>query len=395
MPVAAEAHVALDARWHASLDEIAPCEWNALFPDEPEDWAFYRAIEDAPPEGFGLGALAVRDAAGALIAAAPAFSLRYRLDTPFQGRLRRLADAIHARLPALTGLTVLGLGSPLSDSCSIGFADGLAAEGRARAFRALLQGLGREAVARRVAIVAVKGLADSDGPLAAPLAAAGFGRVRSVPVVMLPMPHASLDAYLASLKRRYRSYFRSKMKTLPQLRIETRASAAGLGQQIVALYEATLARSGVSYGDFDRIGPDYVDRFLARQGERARLLLFWRGDTLVGFHLLHAAGRRIISNKMGMRYPDARELNLYFINWLKIIELATAERIAEIEMGATTYRAKLLFGGHLAPRWIHFRFRSRVLNAMLRPLAPLFDFERNDPELRLLRKEAGQEGDLP
>ena len=60
-------------------------------------------------------------------------------------------------------------------------------------------------------------------------------------------------------------------------------------------------------------------------------------------------------------------------------------------MGATTYATKLLFGGTLSQRWLSFRFRGDVANFALQPLAPLFDFERNDPELKALRaRPAGE-----
>jgi hypothetical protein len=199
----------------------------------------------------------------------------------------------------------------------------------------------------------------------------------------------SLDEYLKSLKRQHRSYFRNKLKTLPEIRVEFRRSADGLETELVRLYEATLAQSGVSYGEFDRIGPGYFSAFLQRQRERAHLMLLWKGDTLVSFHLFHAGQRRIISNKMGMRYPEARELNLYFINWLKIIEFAAERGIPEIEMGATTYAAKLLFGGDLERRWLHFRFRRGWLNRVARPFHGFFDFERNEEELKKLATERG------
>lgn len=370
-----------------SVGEIAPAAWNALFPGAAEDWAFYRAIEDSPPEGFRLGAMVVRDAGGGLLAAAPFFELAYRLDTPFQGRLRGWCEAIERRWPGALALRVVGVGSPLSDSCSIGFAPHIAESARPALVQSLARRLIAEADRRRAAIVALKGLADEAAMLHASLAVEGFGRIRSVPVVMLPVPYPDLTTYLASLKRRYRSYFKSKMKTLPQLRIELVRSAQGLEQELIGLYEATLGQSGVDYADFDRIGPGYFASFLDRQGEKAQLMLFWRGNVLVGFHLFHVGDARLISNKMGMRYPDAREMNLYFINWLKLVEYATARGIREIEMGGTTYAAKLLFGGHLETRWLYFRFRNGLANALTHPLHRLFDFERNDPELRRLRAE--------
>ena len=133
------------ARYHASLDEVAPDAWDALFPGSPEDWAFYRAVEDSPPEGFRLGALTIAGADGGLLAAAPMFQIDYRLDTPFQGRMRRIADWVDRRRPGLTSLGVVGLGSPLSDSCSLGLAPSLDAAGRERALAALLGWLGAEA----------------------------------------------------------------------------------------------------------------------------------------------------------------------------------------------------------------------------------------------------------
>lgn len=373
---------------HKTLDAIPRAAWDSLFPGAPEDWGFYRAVEDAPPDGFQLGAITARDPAGTLVGAAPTFRLDYRLDTPFQGRFKGWLDKLHARRPGITSLTVLGIGSPLSDGCSLGFAPSLDATGRLAVFQSLVAALRREADRQRAAIVAIKGLGEEATIYEPVLKAEGFCQIKSVPIVMLPVAFPSLEQYLASLKRRYRSYFKSKMKTLPQIRVEFTRSAHNLEQELIRLYEATLSQSGVSYGDFDRIGPGYFTSFLERQGEKAQLMLFWRGDVLVGFHLIHAGDKRIISNKMGMRYPDARELNLYFINWLKIIEFATSRGVSEIEMGATTYAAKLLFGGHLEGRFVHFRFRQSLVNRITRPLHRFFDFERNDPELKKLRAEA-------
>lgn len=376
-------------RFHASLDEVGANAWDRLFPGSPEDWAFYRAVEDSPPKGFRLGAVTIAGRGGGLVAAAPVFEIDYRLDTPFQGRARQIADWIHARVPGFASVRVLGIGSPLSDSCSLGFMDALTAAERAAAFGRILDWLRQEGAARKARVLAVKSLGPDASAFDRVFVDANFAKVTSVPVVEMSVTATSLDAYIAGLKRQHRSYFRNKLKTLPEIRVEFRKSAAGLETEIVRLYEATLSQSGVSYGEFDRIGPDYVDAFLKRQGERAELMLFWKGETLVSFHLFHVGSRRIISNKMGMRYPEARDLNLYFINWLQIIDYATRRGIPEIEMGATTYAAKLLFGGHLERRFLHFRFRRDVSNYLARPFHRYFDFEANDEELQKLIAERG------
>jgi hypothetical protein len=119
-------------------------------------------------------------------------------------------------------------------------------------------------------------------------------------------------------------------------------------------------------------------------GEKAQLMLCWQDEELLSFQLFLVGHKRVLAKQIGMKYPQARELNLYFVNWLKLIEFAIEHRIPCVEMGATTYATKILFGGYLERRWLHFRFRSGLWNRVVDPLVPLFDFEKNDPELQKL-----------
>jgi hypothetical protein len=111
----------------------------------------------------------------------------------------------------------------------------------------------------------------------------------------------------------------------------------------------------------------------------------------LSFQLFLIGRDRVLAKQIGMKYPEARELNLYFVNWLKLIEFAIGHRIPRVEMGATTYRTKLLFGGYLERRWLHYRFRATIANRLLKPAAPMFDFERNDPGLQMLDVDVKRE----
>lgn len=348
-----------------------------------EGYDLYRALEAVPQPGFTLGCLTVHQF-GRLVAAAPMFEMVYRLDTPFQGKLRAITDRIHAHLPRLTSVSVLGLGSPMSDNCSIGFARDLDPAARAGALATMLDHLATEAKRRRSTVIALKSLGPEATQLHATATRAGFGRVTSVPVVMLPLPFASLDAYLASLPDKTSSYLKRKLRGAKDIRIEYRRSTAGIEGRLMQLYRSTLAQSSVDYGDLDDLHPGYFTELLSRLGDRAQLMLCWKGEQLLSFQVFIVGDKRIIANKIGMQYPEARDHNLYFVNWLKMIEFAIERGIPEIEMGATTYAAKLMFGGHLERRWLYFRFRNGIANRLVRPAHPYFDFERNDPGLKEL-----------
>ncbi len=386
MQVAAQSKAAvrrLSFRTYASIASIPREAWQRMLPGEPESWDFYAAVEGAPPPGFALGAVAALDG-DRFVAAAPLFRVAYRIDTPLQGRLRQVTEWVHARAPRLVGFPVIGLGSPMSDNCALGFAPELSDAECAETFDGLLGHLAREAKAHRSALIAVKSLDRSAEALEGPLARRGYRRVTSVPLAMLELPYQSLDHYLDSLPSKTGSYFRRKMRSAAKVRIEYRSSVAGLEASLNALFESTLKQSKVDYGDFERLDPQYFARVVHGMGDAAQLMLCWRGEELLSFQLFLVGATRVLAKQIGMKYPEGRELNLYFVNWLKLIEFAIEHRIPSVEMGATTYATKLLFGGYLERRWLHFRFRSGLFNRALSPVAPLFDFEKNDPELQKL-----------
>jgi Acetyltransferase (GNAT) domain len=373
----------LTIKSYASIASIPPTAWERTLPGEPESWEFYAAVEGVPPPGFRLGAMAAFSG-DTIVAVAPLFRTAYRIDTPLQGRLRQIGDWVHARWPRLVSFPVLGIGSPMSDNCALGFAPGLSDADCARVCDGLLTHLAQLAKSDKSALLAVKSLDRSAEVLDSTLRRHGYKRVTSVPLAMLDLPYRTLDHYLASLPEKTGAYFRRKMRSANKVRIEFRSSVAGLEKRIAELFDNTLKQSKVDYGDFERLDPEYFPKVVHGMNDKAQLMLCWQGDELLSFQLFLVGRDRVLAKQIGMQYPQGRELNLYFVNWLKLIEFAIQHRIPSVEMGATTYATKLLFGGYLERRWLHFRFRGSLWNRVFDPVASLFDFEKNDPELKKL-----------
>jgi hypothetical protein len=141
------------------------------------------------------------------------------------------------------------------------------------------------------------------------------------------------------------------------------------------------------YNEFEELHPDYFRKVKQHLGDRLQVLLGWEGDELMSMATLLVGSEFIVGKDFGMKYPRGRELNLYFLSILKSIEYAIERRMSGLEMGVSLYSTKLQFGGRLKRTWLYLRFRRDLANRVLGPLAPLFDFERNDPELQTLRKK--------
>lgn len=382
----------ITARYCESVDAVGAGIWDAFLPGEGEDWSYYRLLEDVPPPAFELGVIVVEED-GAIIAFAPVFRTAYRFDTSLQGAMRQVTNAIHRVMPRLVSMDVLSLGSPNCDNCHIGFAPHLSSQRRQDALERILACLRARARKCRVPLIAAKGFetdeADAFGPV---FDHAGYARVTSVTNVVLELPFATTQGYLASLPDGTARYLQRKWRSEAKVEIWHPDDIDAIKDEINTLYASTLAQSRWDYGNFGPVHPDYFATVLKRMPGKARIMVCRTGDRILSFQLYVSGAKATLAKGIGMHYPEARDLNLYFLNWKKMIEYCLAHRIPRISMAGTTYRTKLMIGGALKRHWIFFRFTNPVMNKILPRLAPAFDFENNDPELKSLAAETGAAG---
>lgn len=376
----------LDIRLHSGVGAVARHDWDRLFHDEAEGWSYYSACEAVPPPGFEFEAITV-EKAGRVVAAAPIFRVTYRLDTPLQGAWRPLGDWLSRTVPRLVSVRLMGLGSPLADRCHLGFAPDLGPLEKADVAEALLNGLERYAVDENFQLLAIKDLSDRDAAeLQGPLARAGYAHIAGLPVAVLDLPFTSEQDYIASLSANNRSSLRRKLKNAGEVQVELVRSIAGLEGEIFALYESTRANSRFDYGDFEQLSPEYFKRVMEGLGDRAACILCRVDGRLLAFKLLFIERGRVIDKFFGMRYPEGRQHNLFFVSWMRAIAFCIEHGITRYQSGQTAYEQKVRLGSRLDNLSVYFRHRSRVPNRIFKTFAPLIAFDKMDPELTQIRR---------
>ena len=230
----------IQARFCNSLRAVNPSDWASLLPGKGEDWAYFRTLETAPPPGFRLGAIVVKDE-NTVVGVAPVFETVYRFDTAFQGHLRQIGDRLFQRVPRLVSMPVLSLGSPLSDNSHIGLAPGLSADQRLAVVSQILKCLRRQARQNGIPLISAKSLltAEADEYETA-FEASGYARVTTIPNVILDLPYRHLDGYLASLPEKTSSYLKRKWRAADKVRIEHRTSIDDVKDEINAFTHRLL-----------------------------------------------------------------------------------------------------------------------------------------------------------
>ena len=378
----------LNTKLHPGVGAVARHDWDRLFPEDAEGWSYYSACEAVPPPGFQFKAITV-ERAGRIVASAPVFHVTYRLDTPLQGAWRPFGDWLSRNVPKLVSLRLMGLGSPLADRCHFGLAAELSASEKGRVAAALLDGFERYAAEENIPLLAIKDLADRDAAdLHRPLTEAGYTHIAGLPVAVLDLPFKDEAEYIASLSANNRSTLRRKLNGAGGVRVELVHSIAGLEEEIFALYESTRANSRFDYGDFEQLSPEYFKRVMENLGDRAACILCWVDGRLLAFKLLFIEPGRVIDKFFGMRYPEGRQHNLFFVSWMRAIRFCIEHGIVRYQSGQTAYEQKVRLGSRLDNLSVYFRHRGRVSNRIFKTFAPLIAFDKMDPELMQIRKRA-------
>jgi hypothetical protein len=370
-----------------SIGDVEQSAWASLFGAASEGFDYYLACEKSPPPVFELKAMGVFDE-DRLVAGAPAFGAQFRLDMMLEGRLRRLTDWVGARAPRLGRLRVLGLGSPHADELALVFDAALDEADRRMALDCLLDSLERHAASASIDVAFLKNVRDVDRLWADEvLRRRGYVGVATLPIATLAIP-SSEASYIASLSANMRSNLRRKLKRASGVRAEARTSIEGLEDEIFRLRESTRRRATTDYDAFSQISPAYFREVLARLGDKARLLLYWRGESLIGFAFVLLEPGRLIEKYNGMRYPEGPDNGIFFLNWMTQVRLCIELGIPELHAGETTYLTKARLGCKLHRSWIYYRHRHQVVTRLLALLSSRVAFDSADPDLRKLGAQA-------
>ena len=369
-----------------SIEAFGREEWDRLFPDELEDWSYYRAVEKSGLPDFSWLYFGVRDAAGLLRAAAPAFVTDYRLDTTLSGGLKRFADWLTRHFPRLLRQKMLSLGSPVSEICHLGFAPGVPADEQQRLLDAILAKAESFARGNRVRMIAVKdATAAQDALWAAAAKAHGLRRQPGLPTAFLDVKFANIDEYLATLSKATRKDIRRKLKDAGGLRVEWRIGIDGIEGEVMRLYKSTHANAQFS---FEELTSEYFHNVLREMAGRASCATYWLGDKLVAFNLVLHDGKRLLDKFLGMDYAVAREYNLYFYTWIENVRRCIDLKLALYQSGQGLHALKRRLGSRLSANWLWYRHRNRIVDAIFALVERIARFDRHDPELAALLKDS-------
>ncbi len=223
-------------------------------------------------------------------------------------------------------------------------------------------------------------LPEEDSAFASRLAALaqdkGFIEVEGQALAYVRIDFRSVDEYLARLSSGRRKDLRRKLKKRPLLDVErvpigdARFFDPAFLDELYAMYLAVFAQSEIH---FDLLSREFFAAMLQSRDITGVVFLYRQGETLAGHNICLIHNGMLIDKYIGLVYPLARDLNLYFLSWVANLEYALEKGLHTYIAGWTDPQVKASLGAsftftrHLV--WV----KNPLLRRILHPLRHYFE----------------------
>ncbi len=352
-----------------SIADISPNDWNACFPDGLESYEYLLAVEESGIKDFSWRyAIVLRD--GHVVAAAPGFVTTYALDTTLTGWSKQLLGSLRRMAPGALTLKLACIGSPCTETSTIGFAPDMPPSQHVPLLRALTQGFEADVRTSGAGLLAIKDtLVSNHGLWDDAFTPLGYSAVPGMPVATLDISFDSIESYLARLSAGTRKDMRRKLRLMSDVAIEETCNIDHVLDQVYKLYQDTLRRAELQ---FEELTPAYFSNVLRTMPDKAFCKLYYSSGDLIGFNLLIDNGETLLDKFFCMDGVRGRDLNLYFLSWFTNVSYCIEHSLNRYQSGQAGYENKLRLGSKLEPTSMYFRHRSRAISRTLQFLAPIF-----------------------
>jgi len=208
---------------------------------------------------------------------------------------------------------------------------------------------------------------------------AGFQILAGQGLAYVPIDFGSIDEYLQGLSSSRRKDLRRKLRK----RVEVEVDEIPLGDPIFSdqafvgrLYELYLNVYRQSEIQFDQLSFAFFASVLRRSAGEGIVFLYRHRGKVIGFNLCFIHRNNLIDKTIGLAYPDARDLNLYFLSWFYNLEYAIRHGLQCYIAGWTDPKVKLSLGAEFTFTQHAVYPRNPILRAGLGKLKRFFEMDR-------------------
>lgn len=203
----------------------------------------------------------------------------------------------------------------------------------------------------------------------------GFVLIEGQALAYVPIDFPNVETYLERLSYRRRKDIRRKLRSRDKLRITTVSTGdsalndPALIDRIYAMYLNVYEQSEIH---FDCLSREFFAAVLHDASNGGVIFFYYQGDELIGYNLCFATAGVLVDKFVGFVYPQARDMNLYFVSWMHNLEYALRRGLTSYIAGWSDPKIKAYLGARFTMTRHAVFARNPMMRALLRRFAARF-----------------------
>jgi predicted N-acyltransferase len=353
--------------------------WAGSLAGHRQDHRYYGLVEDTIRQNFDYRYFVIEDEAGKPKAVQPFFLVDQDILDGAGKTLRKLANVVRKAWPRFLFMRSLMVGCSAGEGHLNHDGNGMA-EWVARCLHAALTHYAKHA---RASLIVMKEFSSSHRPAMACMSNDGYARVPSFPMTRLRLDFADFETYLTTvLSKNARKSLRKNLRDAEaagRIALEVLDDVSPVVDEVYPLYLQVFERATMR---FEKLTKEYLCRLGRDMPDKARFFV-WRIDgRAVAFAVTMVSGDALFDLYLGMEYPLALELHLYFYTFRDVINYALARGLKTYCSTPLGYDPKLRLGCDLMPLDLYVRHRNPIANLFMKRILPWLEPTRHDKTLR-------------
>ena len=354
-------------------------EWRNCFAHLRKDFRYYELIERTLPQDFEYFYFVLSDREGRVRAVQPCFLVKQDILAGLGETMRNAVERVRRWWPGFMKVRILMVG------CTAGEGHlSTAGEAETKWIAESLHGaLPTQARRMRASLVVLKEFPRAYRAALECFSRRDFTRIPSMPMVRLDLPFASFEEYLSKkISKVSRHSLRRKFKKLAEaapIQLQVVNDVTPYVDEVHPLYLQVFSRSKLT---FEKLTKEFLCQLGQRMPDRTRFFIWRQNGKAIGFSVCLVHDGAIYDEYLGLEYPLALDLHLYFVTLRDIIQWAITNGCTRYCSSALNYDPKLHLKCELAPLDLYVRHTSPFINPFFRRLLPMLEPTHNDPVLR-------------
>jgi len=362
-----------------NIDKIGRKDWDGVFGDIPESYAFYRALENSELSNFKFFYLVIyRD--NEIVLIAPLFSADFNLDIAVEGWLAKVIKFIRKKFPRFLVINTLFCGSPFTEHGVLGIKQDF--KNDFSLIPLLLSGIENLANRINAPLTIFKDFLEQGTLFLDILIKNGYSKVESFPSVNLELNFSSFEEYVKSLGSSTRKNLNKKLKqaySRGNIEVKVVSDIKEQVSQIIKLYENAYHSGSTK---FERLNKKFFLQVAKDLSGHTRFFLYYVDGKLAAFNLCFLYDDLLIDKFIGFDYDISNRYNLYFVSWACNIKFCIENQLHYYHPGQTDYEPKIRLGGKLVTLFAYLKHRNPFFNILIKLLIFFLKPDNFDKDIR-------------